>query len=140
MIDGEEFYYDVVHHTLRKDEINPIPSHSSDKSSPNKDENSAHLIIKENNHKYFIGDNQIIRIGSGEKNHIQLSHPSIKKLHAVISINNGKYSIRKLNSDGRILKNKVPISGNQEIEEGNVITLGEIDIIFHSDKNHCSDE
>ena len=65
--------------------------------------------------------------------HVQLSAPTTSRMHAYITIKNGRWRIGNLSKSNRVIVNGVTLDdGNAErlLEDGDRIELGELGFVF----------
>ena len=82
--------------------------------APAYEDNFTHLDIKNTSE---------ILIGNGTNNHISYSNPLVKKTHARISLNNGRYIIENYDQEYGTFVNNIPVP-----KEGKILFNG--DVIF----------
>lgn len=80
----------------------------------------------------FPLENKEVSIGRSSQNTIEVTNPSLSNHHALIYIKAGGYFIKDLNSSNGTFVNGRPIINEIELKNGDLMTLGEIQIKFLS--------
>jgi pSer/pThr/pTyr-binding forkhead associated (FHA) protein len=70
-------------------------------------------------------------VGRGVSDDIALSDPRASRRHSQITRQGGQYILVDLGSSNGTLVNNRRIQGSYVLKEGDVITLGETEMVFH---------
>ncbi len=71
------------------------------------------------------------RVGRGAGNDVALSDPRASRRHSQITRQGSQYILVDLGSSNGTLVNKKRIQGGYALKEGDVITLGGTELVFH---------
>jgi len=66
-----------------------------------------------------------VKLGRDETNHFSIPHPSVYKVHAEVSFQQGQYFVRDLTSNHATFVNQRPAKGDMLLAENDLIQLGD---------------
>ncbi|MCA9015389.1 MAG: sigma 54-interacting transcriptional regulator [Planctomycetaceae bacterium] len=110
--------------------------HNSDKQNPNGTPSVAYLIIQELDEKgkvYRLLDRQVTTIGRAPTNRIVLDDEVCSRNHCEIFYSDSTWVIRDLGSRNGTLVQGVAITQDHELQDGDVIEIGDSEAIFTFD-------
>lgn len=110
--------------------------HNSDQQNPNGASSVAYLIIQELDERgkvYRLVDRQVTTIGRAPTNRIVLDDEVCSRNHCEIFYSDSAWVIRDLGSRNGTLVQGLPIAQDHELQEGDVIEIGDSEAIFTFD-------
>jgi DNA-binding NtrC family response regulator len=76
----------------------------------------------------------VVLIGRVPEAEVKLEHPSVSRKHARITVEQGVAKIVDLDSHNGTRVNGEPIEGARELGSGDVVTIGEVVLVVHADR------
>ncbi|QDU13528.1 Transcriptional regulatory protein ZraR [Gimesia maris] len=121
----------------------PVSSymHNSEKKNSNVTSSVAYLIIQELEERgkvYRLVDRQVTTIGRAPTNRIVLDDEVCSRNHCEIFYSDSAWYIRDLGSRNGTLVQGIPISQDYELQEGDIVEIGDSQAIFTFDVSRFS--
>jgi len=101
--------------------------------APPRNERSYVLVITpESSTMYFVPDDGIVVIGRGQDADLRVDHSSVSRRHAQLLLEHGAIRVSDLDSYNGTRVNGEPVSATRTVVTGDVITVGEVELVVHA--------
>lgn len=84
---------------------------------------------------YPLRGSQVLTIGRGPENAIQIIDSRISRVHVQLEVHEGNWTLRDLQSKNGTLVNDRPIAVRVRLVSGDKITMGDTSILFEADRS-----